>query len=193
MGGAGSVLKSLHVDTIMMASLTMDNHEVNTVLEIAQAMHTGIKIVRTGDRIFIDPSARGYVLHPDSNHLAEKNLNNSSVVLKIIYGNSSILLAGDAEVPAEQRLIPRYGAFLSSNVLKTGHHGSITSTSADFLNVTRPQTALISVGYHNKFRHPSPFTIWRMTMNSIEIQRTDTSGAIVLETDGTKWIQKEWR
>jgi len=162
-------------------------------LEIAQAMHTGIKIVRTGDRIFIDPSARGYVLHPDSNHLAEKNLNNSSVVLKIIYGNSSILLAGDAEVPAEQRLIPRYGAFLSSNVLKTGHHGSITSTSADFLNVTRPQTALISVGYHNKFRHPSPFTIWRMTMNSIEIQRTDTSGAIVLETDGTKWIQKEWR
>jgi competence protein ComEC len=192
-GGAGSVLKSLRVDTMIMASFETDNHEVNTILDIAQATHTGIKIVRTGDQIHIDPNARVYVLHPDSNHLAEKNLNNSSMVLKIVYGNSSILLVGDAEVPTEQRMMPRYGSFLSSNVLKAGHHGSITSTGADFLDVTRPQTALISVGYHNKFRHPSPFTLWRMKYHSIEIKRTDASGAIILESDGTKWTQKEWK
>jgi competence protein ComEC len=120
-------------------------------------------------------------------------LNNSSVVLKIVYGTSSILLVGDAEVPTEQRMMSRYGSFLSSTVLKAGHHGSITSTSVDFLNVTRPQMALISVGIHNKFRHPSPFTIWRMKSDSIEIKRTDKSGAIMLESDGTNWTQKEWR
>ena len=103
------------------------------------------------------------------------------------------MLAGDAEVPAEQRMMSRYGAFLSSNILKAGHHGSITSTSIDFLNVTRPHLALISVGNHNKFRHPSPFTLWRMKFDSIEIKRTDKSGAIVLESDGTKWTQKKWR
>jgi len=192
-GGAGSVLKSLRVDTMMMASLTADNHEVNNVLDIARATHTGTTIVRTGNQIHIDPNARVYVLHPDSNHIAEKNLNNSSVVLKIVYGTSSILLVGDAEVPTEQRMMSRYGSFLSSNVLKAGHHGSITSTSVDFLNVTRPQMALISVGIHNKFRHPSPFTIWRMKSDSIEIKRTDKSGAIMLESDGTNWTQKEWR
>jgi competence protein ComEC len=114
-------------------------------------------------------------------------------MLKIVYGNSAIMLVGDAEVVVEQRIIPRYGAFLSSDILKAGHHGSITSTSEEFLKLVRPQTVLISVGNHNKFRHPSPFTIWRMKANLIDIQRTDKLGAIILESDGTKWTQKKWR
>ena len=192
-GGAGSVLKLLHVDTIMMASFTTSNHQVKDVLEIAEARHIGEKIVRTGSQVYIDSNARVYVLHPDSNHVAEKNPNNSSVVLKIVYGNSSIMLVGDAEVVTEQRMMPRYGAFLSSDILKAGHHGSITSSSEGFLKIVNPRIALISVGNHNKFRHPSPFTIWRLKVNSIDIKRTDKLGAIVFESDGTKWTQKEWR
>lgn len=192
-GGAGSVLELLRVDTLMMASLATSSNQVKEVLEIAEARHTGKKIVRVGNQIQIDSNARVYVLHPDSNHTAEKNPNNSSVVLKIVYGNSSIMLVGDAEVVTEQRIIPRYGAFLSSNILKAGHHGSITSSSEEFLKVVRPRIALISVGNHNKFRHPSPFTIWRLKINSIEIKRTDKLGAIIMESDGTQWIQKEWR
>jgi competence protein ComEC len=192
-GGAGSVLKSLRVDTLMMASLATGNHEVKNVLEIAETRHTGTKIARVGNQIQIDPDARVYVLHPDSNHIAEKNLNNSSIVLKILYGASSILLVGDAEVVTEQRMMRRYGSFLSSNILKTGHHGSITSSSEEFLKVVHPKTALISVGNHNKFRHPSPFTIWRMKSHSIEIKRTDKLGAIVFESDGTNWLQEEWK
>jgi competence protein ComEC len=192
-GGAGSVLKLLRVDTFMMASLATGNHQVKEVLEIAEARHSGIKIVRAGNQIQIDSNTRVYVLYPDSNHIAEKNLNNSSVVLKIVYGNSSIMLVGDAEVVTEKRMMPRYGAFLSSDILKVGHHGSITSTSEEFLKLVRPQTTLISVGNHNKFRHPSPFTIWLLKANSIDIKRTDKLGAIVLESDGVKWTQKEWR
>jgi len=82
----------------MMASLATGNHQVEDVLEIAETRHTGKKIVRVGNQIQIDSNARVYVLHPDSNHITEKNLNNSSVVLKIVYGLSSIILVGDAEL-----------------------------------------------------------------------------------------------
>jgi competence protein ComEC len=192
-GGTGSILKLLRVDTIMMASLGIHSREVKDVVDIAEARHTGIKVVRAGNQIRIDSSARVYVFHPDSNHTAERNLNNSSVVVKIVYGNASIMLVGDAEVEAEQRMMLRYGAFLSSDILKAGHHGSITSTSEEFLSFVRPRIALLSVGNHNKFRHPSPFTLWRLKFHSVEIKRTDKLGAIVLESDGTKWIQTEWR
>jgi competence protein ComEC len=192
-GGTGSVLKLLQVDTLIMASLNAANHQVKDALEIAEARHLGIKTVRAGNQIQIDSNARVYVLHPDSKHIAERNMNNSSIVLKIVYGNSAMMLVGDAEGVVEQRIIPRYGAFLSSDILKAGHHGSITSTSEEFLKLVRPQTVLISVGNHNKFCHPSPFTIWRMKANLIDIQRTDKLGAIILESDGTKWTQKKWR
>jgi competence protein ComEC len=192
-GGAGSVLKLLHVDTILMASLATNNHEVTSVLEIAKGRYTGTKIARLGNQIQIDPNARVYVLHPDSNHVEEKNLNNSSVVVKIIYGSSSIMLVGDAEVETEKRMTYRYGAFLSSDILKAGHHGSITSSSDAFLKIVYPAAALISVGNHNKFRHPSPFTMWRMKSHSIALDRTDKLGAIVFESDGIKWSQKKWR
>jgi competence protein ComEC len=192
-GGASSILKLLRVDTLVMAVHSTVGREVKDLLEVAASRHTGMKVVRSGNQIQIDSNARVYVLYPDTNHTAEKNQNNSSVVIKVIYGHSSILLVGDAEVPTEQRMVPRYSTFLSSNILKVGHHGSITSSSEEFLKEVSPQTALVSVGIHNKFRHPSPFTIWRMKSHSIDIKRTDKSGAIILESDGTHWIQKEWR
>ncbi len=192
-GGAGSVLKLLRVDTIIMASLSINNIEVKNVLKIAEARHTEGKIARTGNQIQIDPNARVYVLHPDSNHTAEKNLNNSSVVMKIVYGNTSIMFVGDAEGATEQRMMPRYCAFLSSDILKAGHHGSSTSSSEEFLKVVHPRIAIISVGNHNKFHHPSPFTLWRLKSHSIEIKRTDKLGAIVFESDGKQWVQRVWR
>jgi competence protein ComEC len=192
-GGAGSVLRFLRVDTIMLASPATGNREVKNVLEIAESRHTGIKMALAGNQIPIDQSARVYILYPDSNHVTEKNLNNSSVVVKIVYGQSSLMLVGDAEVITEQRMMHRYGSFLSSTVLKAGHHGSITSSSEEFLKAVGPKTALISVGIHNKFRHPSPFTIWRMKSHSIDIRRTDQEGAIIMASTDTAWIHKNWR
>jgi competence protein ComEC len=192
-GGARAILRSLRIDTLVMASLTAGGREVSEVLEFARSNHTEIKIIHGGNQIQADPNVRVYVLNPDTIHGTEKNLNNSSLVLKILYGTSSILLVGDAEAPAEKKMVSRYGPFLASNILKAGHHGSITSTGEEFLHAMHPTTALISVGYHNKFRHPSPFTLWRMKFHSIEIKRTDKSGAIIFQSDGTTWIPKEWR
>jgi competence protein ComEC len=176
-----------------MASLASGNREVKNVLDIAETRRTGMNVALAGHQIPIDQHVRVYILHPDSNHVAERNLNNSSVVVKIVYGQSSLMLVGDAEVLTEQRLLRRYGPFLSSTMLKAGHHGSITSSSEEFLSIVHPTTALISVGIHNKFRHPSPFTVWRMKSHSIDIKRTDQGGAIIVENNGSGWISQTWR
>jgi competence protein ComEC len=193
MGGAGSVLRLLRVDTLVMASLATGNRDVKNVLEIAESRRTGIRITLAGSQIPIDHQARVYIFYPDSNHVKERNLNNSSIVVKIVYGRSSILLVGDAEVLTEHRMIHRYGSFLSSTIVKAGHHGSITSSSEEFLKVVNPKTALISVGIHNKFRHPSPFTIWRMKSHSVDIKRTDQGGATIMLSNGTEWMHNNWR
>ena len=192
-GGAESVIKSLRVDSLFMGSLDSTNREVRNLLECAETRNVGLKEIHAGSQIFIDPNVRIYALHPAQSMSGEKNLNNSSVVLKILYGNASILTVGDAEIPAEQSMIKRYGEFLSSTVLKAGHHGSITSSSEEFLNIVHPQKALISVGNHNKFRNPSSFTIKRLMVHAVKIERTDKSGAIIIESDGKQWVQKVWR
>jgi competence protein ComEC len=192
-GGAKSVLRSIRVDTLVMTSNNSDNRQVKEVLEAAQQKNIGLKTAIAGSQIQIDLNARMYILYPKFNQPEERNLNNSSVVIKVIFNGASMLLVGDAETMVEQKLISKYAKFLSSDVLKVGHHGSISSTSEQFLKIVHPRIALISVGNNNKFRHPSPFTLSRLKANSIDIERTDKFGAIVLESDGNRWIKIEWK
>jgi competence protein ComEC len=192
-GGALAVLKSIHIDTIIASNINSADAKWNEIVEAAKKNNIGIRAAQSGDQIQIYKDSRAYILAPDSNVTVDKNLNNSSVVLKIIYRHSSILFVGDQEIQAEEKITPRYGKFLLSEILKVGHHGSITSTGEVFLNAVHPLKAVISVGMHNQFRHPSPFTLNRLKARSIDIERTDKSGAIVLVSDGMKWTQEEWR
>ncbi|MGA3286724.1 MAG: DNA internalization-related competence protein ComEC/Rec2 [Bacteroidota bacterium] len=192
-GGARSILQSIRVDTLVINYFDSDNRQVREILQVAQEKNVGLKTMYAGDQIPIDPNVRMYVLYPQWNRIAEKNLNNTSIVLKVIFGNASMLLVGDAEAEAEHKLILRYKELLSSGVLKVGHHGGLSSTSEEFLNIVHPQKALISVGNHNKFRLPSSFTVRRLMTHAVEIERTDKSGAIILENDGNQWVQRVWR
>jgi competence protein ComEC len=192
-GGALAVLKSIHIDSIIASRINSAETKWSEVVETAKNKNIGIRAAQIGDQIQIDKDSRVYILGPDSNMTADKNLNNSSVVLKIIYRHSSILFVGDQEIQAEEKITSRYEKFLLSEILKVGHHGSITSTGEVFLNAVHPLKAVISVGMHNQFRHPSSFTLNRLKARSIEIERTDRSGAIVLLSDGMKWTQEEWR
>jgi competence protein ComEC len=136
---------------------------------------------------------RLYVLHPRVEEDAHRSLNNTSVVLKLMYGKTSMLLSGDAEVEAEDRFCPRYRGFLASDILKVGHHGSATSTSESLLDCVRPAVAVVSVGTRNKFGHPSPATIARLVRHRMHVWRTDRQGAAVFESDGQVWTQRDWR
>lgn len=142
----------------------------------------------------IDASIRCWVLSPSSAELdvADSTGNNSSVVLKVKFGRSAFLFVGDAGIGTEERLVRRYGTFLRADVLKVGHHGSATSTTADFLASVRPSIAVVSVGRHNRFDHPSPETITRIRAGDATLFRTDETGAILMESDGKSIARVLW-
>lgn len=125
------------------------------------------------------------VLNSNPN-VTEETVNNSSAVIKIVYGRVSLLLMGDAEgknrnnVPttikyAEKKLIDKFGNKLESTILKVGHHGSETSTTIPFLNYVKPKYAVITAG-NKKFGMsvlPDESVIQRLKQNNIQIFRTD--------------------
>lgn len=142
---------------------------------------------------------RVYCLHPSRSFLdtdgsdGYTDLNESSIVLKLVYGSTSFLLTGDAEQPAENNMVRWYGDFLDSDVLKAGHHGSITSSSELFLEEVTPHDAVISVGRFNKFHHPSSIVIDRLKAMHAIVHRTDEEGAVVFESDGHTITHLRWR
>ena len=156
-------------------------------------------VVTAGDQLARIPNVRLYVLHPIDSFLdvdstdGYDHLNNTSVVVKLVYGSTSFLFAGDAEIPVEMHLDSVYASFLKSDLLKAGHHGSSTSSSAEFLSNVSPKEVIVSVGKFNKFRHPSPKVMRRFKELGIKIHRTDVEGAIIFESDGLSISRVNWR
>jgi competence protein ComEC len=110
-----------------------------------------------------------------------------------VYGDVSFLFTGDAEKESEMRMIRSFGSFLRSTVLKVAHHGSDSGTSQEFLDAVRPDVALVSVGLHNRFRHPSAALLRRLDAARVRVLRTDRDGAVVLATDGRSVRELPWR
>ena len=111
------------------------------------------------------------------------DVNNSSIVLRIVYGNTSFLFTGDAEKEVEQSMINR-GVTLESTVLKVGHHGSYTSSSYQFLRAVKAQYAVISCGKDNDYGHPHAQVLSRLRDVDLKLFRTDLQGDILCTSDG---------
>lgn len=109
--------------------------------------------------------------------------NDTSIVLRIDYGETSFLFTGDMETGAEKDLLES-GANVRATVLKAGHHGSDTSTGYQFLREVSPQYTVISVGEGNKYGHPSDEVLSRFRDAGTEVYRTDMQGHIIVESDG---------
>ena len=109
--------------------------------------------------------------------------NNNSLVLRVVYGQTSFLLTGDAEFEEEQYML-NSGQELSSTVLKVGHHGSDSSTSAQFLNAVMPQYAVISVGTDNAYGHPSQTVLDNFKQFNVDVFRTDLQGDVICSSNG---------
>ena len=112
-----------------------------------------------------------------------EDINNTSIVLRIDYGETAFLFTGDAEREAEQVILDS-GLPLGATVLKVGHHGSDTSTTYPFLREIMPQYAVISVGTGNSYGHPCEDTLSRLRDADVEVFRTDMQGDIVCASDG---------
>jgi competence protein ComEC len=144
-----------------------------------------------GQRIDLGGGARIEVLSPALQPLlgTEDDLNNNSVVLRLVYGHASFLLTGDLAAEGEAALLDT-SFDLSATVLKVGHHGSDGATTAPFLEAVNPSLAVISVGEENSFGHPSPTT--RLRLAGVPLLRTDENGNVRLETNGTSlWVDFE--
>ncbi len=151
----------------------------------------GQKIVhiRERQRIEIDEHIFVDILFPDTDISdsakgvrKDLNLNNTSLVMKLFYGETSFLLVGDAEHEIEKYLLKQPNE-LRADVLKIGHHGSKTSTSQEFLSAVSPHFAVISVG-KNSYGHPDPTVIRRIKEKGIELFRTDVNGTVTFISDG---------
>jgi competence protein ComEC len=105
-----------------------------------------------------------------------------SLVLRVQYGKSSVLLVGDSHKRIEKFLGDEAP---QSDLLKVGHHGSATSSSPEFLAAVKPRYAVVSVGFYNSFKLPRPKVMERYANAHISTYRTDLSGAVSFYLNGT--------
>lgn len=202
-GGIPYILEKFDVDMVIDNGLNYNSSIYRRYIELIQTK--GIKriTVKAGDKIALTEQARIYVLHPteaflknlseENNYSSGQHINNSSVVIKIQYGNKAFLFTGDAEKEAEESMIKIYDTFLKSDWIKVGHHGSETSSSPSFVLKVKPQWAVISVGKYNKYNHPSDIVLRRYSLIDAKIHRTDEEGAGVFKSDGNTIEKIQWR
>jgi competence protein ComEC len=120
-----------------------------------------------------------------------KDVNETSIVLRMDYGEISFLFTGDIETKSERMLSIFARDRLDADILKVAHHGSKTSSSEEFLRAVTPEVAVISVGRNNTFQHPHTEVLQRYQEASIPVYRTDISGTITVQVypDGTYIVQ----
>jgi len=127
------------------------------------------------------------MLHPDwaSYSIARMRANDRSCVLRITAPGQRVLIAGDAEARSEREMLARLGDRMRAEMLVVPHHGSTTSSTAEFIAGVAPQNAIFTVGYRNRFGHPRPEVLQRYLDYGTRLLRTDHHGALTFDIDST--------
>ncbi|MCS7054480.1 MAG: DNA internalization-related competence protein ComEC/Rec2, partial [Ignavibacterium sp.] len=145
------------------------------------------------EKLLVDNTAI-YILNDTTEKYFDRlSSNDRSGVKKIVFGETSFLFLGDVEIPAERYYTQFESKMLDADVLKVGHHGSKTGSSEEFLNAVSPKISLISAGIKNKFGHPSEIVLERLQKMNSKILRTDSAGAVLLQSDGKEIKVVDWR
>ncbi|HEY6967537.1 MAG TPA: DNA internalization-related competence protein ComEC/Rec2 [Burkholderiales bacterium] len=170
-GGAASVFENFEVDALL-SSLPGDHPLLGAVADPRRCA--------AGTRWTWD-GVQFAILHPQDAAAQAKRSNDLSCVLKVSAGGRSVLLTGDIEKPAELELLRRDAALLAADVLLVPHHGSRTSSSAEFLAAVDARAMVIAAGYRNRFGHPNAGVLERLRA---PVFRTDRNGAITVALAG---------
>lgn len=161
------------------------------LLAAAGERGTDIHIARKGESIRLDEGVQIDILHSGEAGPSDSR-NDASVVARLSYGTLSVLLTGDAEESAEMSML-HDGLPVQAVVLKAGHHGANTSSSAEFLRAVAPRIVVISAGRDNSYGHPHPNMIARAAAVGAAVLRTDELGTLELESDGVRmWWSAEY-
>ncbi|MFO0748307.1 MAG: helix-hairpin-helix domain-containing protein [Myxococcota bacterium] len=187
-GGMQKVLERVPAKIFLDPGFDYSSGIYTDLLAHLEQAKTQVIIARAGRKIDIGGDAYLLVLAPKEPLLGgtRSDANANSIVVKLVYGQTSMLFTGDSEAPTESRLLDD-PAELHADILKVAHHGSEYSTTESFLAAVHPSIAVISCGVDNKFHHPGPTTLARIEAAGIQVIRTDLNGTITLVTDGTRW------
>lgn len=186
-GGLAAGLAGSHVDTVWDSGLGRKENVRGTYqlwLSSMERQRASFAPLEDICGAHVLDGVRIEVLAPCPAFAADRSANDNSIVLRITYGDRSVLFVGDAEHEEENVLLRQHREKLRSDVLKVGHHGSRTSTSGAFLAAVSPRIAVISCGVRNRFGHPYPTTLRTLAEAGIDVLRTDRRGAVTVESDG---------
>lgn len=188
MGGFIDIMQKFKVTNIIEPGTVSPSDTYKTVESLSHDHGLRVVYARRGMDIMLDKERNIYlhILFPDRD-VEKLATNDGSIVAKLIYGNTSVLLEGDAPQNIEKYLLSLDSQILDADILKVGHHGSRTSTNPDYVTAVSPEYAVISCGIDNKYGHPHEETIDTLSSLNVQILRTDLEGRISFESDGERW------
>ncbi len=180
-GGMPAILKDFRPKELWIGLLPPSRALDNL---IAEAHTLGITVVRhwEGDDFDLGGAKVEVLFPPRDWPVGLEPKNNDSMVLHVSYGGTSVLLEGDAEKAVERRIARLHPEH--ADLLKVGHHGSATSTTPEILASTKPNFAVISVGFHTSYGLPKPDVLTRLAAAGVHVYRTDLDGAVTFYLDG---------
>ncbi len=185
-GGLPLVLERYHVKNFIDSIADSDSASYRELLRLAREQGIPTQYGMRGMVIVLDKKAGVYlhVLYPVADDFKITETNDMSIVAKLVYGDTSVVLTGDAPKLVESMLDSTDGNYLKSAVLKAGHHGSKTSTGSAFVETVNPTYAIISAGADNRYGHPNIEVLNILENENIEILETAKEGTIEFHSNG---------
>ena len=174
-GGMDNIIKNFNIKNYYMPDCYTTTKTFEELLDALEEKNLSFETPDI-DSEFLLGDALFKVLYTGTD---KRDLNNTSIVLRMTYKDVSFMFTGDATNTTEKKIIAKD---LQSDVLKVGHHGSQYSTSDEFLDKVNPKYAIISVGTGNVYDHPKDITLNKL--KGIEVHRTDKEGTIRVISDG---------
>lgn len=183
-GGCELLLDNFNVLEVWDSGQKDDSEQYNNLLKKITEKEIPLKVVNYNDS-YQEKDLNLRVINkiePDNLDIDSYN-NNNAIALRLDYDNNSFLFMSDLEKESEFKLLDEN---INTQVLKVGHHGSLTSSTDDFLLMSRPQYSVISAGKNNRYRHPRKEIIERLEYIGSKIYRTDQDGGIIFKSNGNE-------
>ncbi len=182
--GFMDILANYKVGQIFDPGVADDTELYQSIKKEAENKKIPTILARRGMRLELGGGAIIDILFPDRD-VRDWETNAGCIVARLLYGDTSVLLTGDAPIDTERIILSETPpVFLQSTVLKVGHHGSKNSSSAEFVNAVSPKYAMISVGKDNKYGHPAQRVLDVLAEAGAKIFRTDFLGTVIMKSNG---------
>ena len=185
-GGAYVVFKNVNVKEVYDNGDATTSKTYQTYLKNIKQKNIAYHQLKAGDTVDFSDGVSFKVFSPTEKMIKnDDDLNNNSIVGQLRYKDFTMLFTGDSERDAEQNMVKSYGNELQSDVLKSPHHGSRTSSSDDYLKTVKAKDVIISLAADNEYGHPHKQTLDRYKKYNMNVYRTDQDGTITITTDGS--------